>query len=109
INEMELTLRSEPDLTRDEIISLITTGRTETGTLNSDDLARYGLGTAASLLSDQFISKPFGRGAQQLLGLNKFQIDPVLRPNSNPAARLTVGKQLTRDLSFTYSTSLASE
>src|SRR6185295_19059069 len=38
-----------------------------------------------------------------------FQIDPVLKPNANPAARLTLGKQITPDLTFTYSTNVGSE
>jgi outer membrane protein assembly complex protein YaeT len=109
INDLEVALRSEPELTRGEIISLITTGSTETGTLSSDELVRSGLGTAASLLSQEFISGPLGREAERLLGLNRFQIDPVLRPNENPAARLTIGNQLARGLSFLYSTNLSSE
>jgi outer membrane protein assembly complex protein YaeT len=105
LNDMDVTLRSEPDLPRSEVLSLITTGRTDSDTLGSDELARSGVGTAASLLSQQLISQP----TESLLGLSRFQIDPVLRPNDNPAARITIGQQVTRDLSFTYSTNLASE
>lgn len=105
IDAMEVTLRSDPDLPRSEIISLVATGRTDSSTLGSQDILASGFGTAASLLSEEFISQP----AQSLLGLNRFQIDPVLEPNSNPAARLTIGKQITRDLAFTYSTNVGSE
>ncbi len=105
LNDMEVTLRSEPDLPRSEVLSLITTGRSESDTLGSEELTRSGVGTAASFLSQQFISKP----TESLLGLSRFQIDPVLRPNSNPAARMTIGKQLARDFAFTYSTNLSSE
>ncbi|MFP5264512.1 MAG: translocation/assembly module TamB domain-containing protein [Blastocatellia bacterium] len=105
IDAMEVTLRSDPDLPRSEILSLVATGRTDSSTLGSQDILASGFGTAASLLSEEFISQP----AQSLLGLNRFQIDPVLEPNSNPAARLTIGKQLTRDLAFTYSTNVGSE
>lgn len=109
LNELEVTLRSEPDLTRAEIISLITTGRTETGPLNSDDLVRSGIGTAASLLTQELISRPVQHETERLIGINRFQIDPVLRANENPAARLTIGRQIARGLSFTYSTNLAAE
>ncbi|MEP7340052.1 MAG: translocation/assembly module TamB domain-containing protein [Acidobacteriota bacterium] len=105
IDAIELRLRSEPQLTRDEIIALITTGRTETGTIASQDPLRTGFGAAASLLSSGFISKP----TEQLLGLSRFQIDPILRPNANPAARLTVAQQLSRNVYLSYSTNLASE
>ncbi len=105
LNDMDVTLRSEPDLPRSEVLSLITTGRTDSDNLGSEELARSGVGTAASLLTQQLISKP----TESLLGISRFQIDPVLRPNDNPAARITIGQQVTRDLTFTYSTNLASE
>jgi len=109
INDLDVNLRAEPDLTRDEVLALVTTGRTETGTLSSDSILRSGLGTAGSLLSEEFISKPLGHEAEQLLGINRFQIDPVLRPNANPAARLTIGRPIGRNFSFTYSTNLSAE
>jgi outer membrane protein insertion porin family len=105
IDAMDVTLRADPDLPRSEILSLVATGKIDSGTLGSEDILASGLGTAASLLSDEFISQPL----QSLLGLSRFQIDPVLEPNDNPAARLTVGKQLTRDLAFTYSSNVGSE
>lgn len=105
IDAIETTLRSEPALTRDEIISLITTGRTESGTLTSQDPLRSGFGAAASFLTTGLISRP----TEQLLGLSRFQIDPIIRPNANPAARLTVGQQLSRNLYVSYSTNLATE
>src|SRR5262245_21594600 len=104
-DDMDVTMRSEPELPRSEVISLVTTGRADSDTLGSEDLVRSGVGTAASLLTKEFISKP----TESLLGLSRFQIDPVLRPNSNPAARLTIGRQLARNLAFTYSTNVGSE
>ncbi len=105
IDDLDLTLRSEPQLTRDEILSLIATGRTEAGTLGGQDPLRSGFGTAASLLSSGLISAP----TEQLLGLSRFQIDPILRPNDNPAARLTVGQQFSRNLYLSYATNLATD
>ena len=105
LDQMEVTLRSDPDLPRSDVLSLVATGHINSSTLASQDLVSSGLGAAASLLSEQFISQP----TESLLGLSRFQLDPVLSPNSNPSARLTIGKQLTRDLSFTYSTNVGSE
>ncbi len=105
IDAMDVTLRSDPELPRAEILSLVATGKTDSSTLGSENILASGIGTAASLLSDEFISSPL----QSALGLSRFQIDPVLQPNANPAARLTVGKQLTRDLAFTYSINTSSE
>jgi outer membrane protein assembly complex protein YaeT len=104
LNDMDVTLRSEPDLPRSDVLSLIATGRTDSTAFGSDELTS-GVGTAASLLSQQLISRP----TESLLGISRFQIDPILRPNDNPAARITIGQQVTRDLALTYSTNLASE
>src|SRR5262245_31681747 len=109
INSLDLTLNSEPRLSRAEIISLITTGSVGSGALNVPDPARAGLTTAGALLSEEFISKALGRETERFLGLNRFQIDHVLRPYDNPAARITIGRQLARGMSFFYSTNLASE
>jgi outer membrane protein insertion porin family len=109
IDSLDLSLNSEPRLSRPEIISLITTGSVGSSALNAPDPARAGLTTAGALLSDEFISKTLGRETERFLGLNRFQIDPVLRPYDNPAARVTIGRQLARGLSFFYSTNLASE
>lgn len=105
VDAIDTTLRSEPTLSRDEIVALITTGRTETRTLSNQDPLRSGVGAAASLLSSGLISRP----TEQLLGLSRFQIDPIIRPNANPAARLTVGQQLSRNFYVSYSTNLATE
>ncbi len=109
IDNLDVNLTAEPQLARAEILSLVTTGRTESSALTSNDLVRSGVGTAASLLTQEFISNPIQGETEKLLGLNLFQIDPVLRPNANPAARLTIGRQLAQGLSFTYSTNLASQ
>src|SRR5262249_30820442 len=104
IDNMELTLRSDPELPRSDVLSLVVTGKTGGPSLGAQDIMNSGVGAAGSLLSESLLSQP----AQSLLGLNRFQVDPDLRPNQNPAARVTVGKQVARDLSFTYSTDLSS-
>lgn len=108
LDRLDVALEAEPSLSRDEIISLITTGRADSTAGNPNLLTNAGVG-GASFLTEEFISKPFRQKTQDLLGLTRFQLDPLLLPNENLAARLTVGRQLTRNLSFTYSTSLASE
>ncbi|PYT08311.1 MAG: hypothetical protein DMF60_05025, partial [Acidobacteria bacterium] len=105
LDQVEVTLRSDPDLPRSEVLSLVATGHIDSSIFGSQDIVSTGFGAAASLLTSELISQP----AQSLLGLNVFQIDPVLKPNANPAARVTIGKQLTRDLTFSYSTNVGSE
>ncbi|HZN11468.1 MAG TPA: translocation/assembly module TamB domain-containing protein, partial [Blastocatellia bacterium] len=105
LNDIQVSLRAEPQLSRAEVLQLITTGRTESSTIAGNQALYGGAGAAASLISEELISKP----TEEFLGLSRFQLDPVIRPNSNPAARLTIGRQLTRDLQFTYSTNLSSQ
>ncbi len=107
LDQIDLTLRSEPDLTRDEILSLIATGRTESRTTGGADPRFSGVDTVSSLLTTQ-LTKPAER-ALGLIGINRFQIDPVFRPNTNPAARATIGAQLARNVYFTFATNLAAE
>lgn len=107
-SSLNLALSSEPDLSQAEIVALITTGSPEAGAQVGSDLAQQGFTTAASLLSEELISRPLEREAERFLGINRFQIEPVLRPFENPAARLTVGRQIAHGLTFIYSTNLAS-
>ena len=60
INSLDLTLNSEPRLSRAEIISLITMGSVGSGAFSAPDPARAGL-TTAGALSEEFISKPWAR------------------------------------------------
>ncbi|MEW6735372.1 MAG: translocation/assembly module TamB domain-containing protein [Acidobacteriota bacterium] len=108
VDDLDVTLRADPELTRAEILALVATGHIEPGTLGTTT-TDSALGTAASLLLEEFISRPIGQQTEQLLGISRFQLDPILRPDANPAARLTVGQQITRKLSLTYSTNLSAE
>src|SRR5262249_24130352 len=92
ISSLDLSLNSEPPLSRPEIISLITTGSVGSGALNAPDPGRAGFTTAEARLLEELFSKTLGRETERILGLNRFQIAPVLRPYDNPAARITVGR-----------------
>jgi translocation and assembly module TamB len=87
-----------------------------TGTLASTDtnasvLAQSGLGTAASLLTDALINAPISRASNKLFGLSRLEINPVIggSNNSAPTARLTAARQITKDMTITYSTNIASD
>ena len=73
------------------------------------DQARLAATGAATLAAGK-IAEEVGleRGAEKLLGLNRFSIDPsVVRGGvTNPTARLTVGRRITPDLSVQYSVDL---
>jgi outer membrane protein insertion porin family len=106
INDMQVELRSDPELPRSDVLSLVATGQLSSGSnLNGQQAMASTAGAVGSLLSGSLFAEP----AQSLLGLNRLELDPVLEANQNPAARLTVGRQLARDLQFTYSTDLTSQ
>lgn len=105
------TLRSDPALPQADVVSLITTGDLASGDQSASTLAQTGLGTATSLLTDTLINSPVRRATDKLFGLNRFEIDPVIsgRGGASPTARLTVGRQINRNLSITYSTNVTTD
>ena len=108
---MSATLSSDPPLPQADIVSLITTGNLSGGPEGTSTLAQTGLGTATSLLTDTLINAPVQRATDKLFGLNRFEFDPVIagRGGQSPTARLTVGRQINRNLAITYSTNVTGE
>jgi translocation and assembly module TamB len=103
-----VNVRSDPALPQADVVSLILNGQLATGDTGVSTLAQSGLGTAASLLTESLISAPARRATDKLFGLNRFEIDPLIagRGGESPTARLTVGRQINRNLSITYSTNV---
>ena len=110
LSQPQAIISSEPALPQADVVSLITTGQLATGDTSSSILSQSGLGTATSLLTDALINAPAQRATSKLFGLSRFEINPVIGGSgSTPAARLTVGKRINKDLSVTYSTNVASD
>jgi translocation and assembly module TamB len=108
---LTLNLRSNPALPYADVVSLITTGSLTDSEGGIPTLAQTGLNTAASVVTDALINEPIRRATDRLFGLNRFEIDPAIsgRRGLNPSARLTVGRQINRNLSITYSTNLGAD
>lgn len=107
---LKATVRSNPALPQADVISLITTGSLSNTASGIPTLAQSGIKTAAEILTDEIINKPVARATDKLFGLNKFQLDPILSGQRlNPTARLTVGRQINRNLLVTYSTNLSED
>ena len=102
---------SDPALPQADVIALITTGDLSGGAEGASTLAQTGLGTATSLLTDTLINAPVQRATDKLFGLNRFEFDPLItgRGGQSPTARLTVGRQINRDLAITFSTNVTGE
>jgi translocation and assembly module TamB len=106
------TLTSDPPLSAVQILSLLA-GADETAVASVDQAQQRQANlaaTGAATLAAGRIAEEVGleRGAERLLGLNRFSIDPsVVRGTvTNPTARLTLGKRITPDLNVVYSQDL---
>ncbi len=111
LSQPQAVVSSEPALPQADIVALITTGQLATGDESASVLAQSSLGTATSLLTDALINAPAQRATSKLFGLTRFEINPVIggRTGSTPAARLTLGRRINKNLSVTYSTNVASD
>ncbi len=111
LSQPQATVRSDPALPQTDVVSLITTGDLSSGDGSASTLAQSGFGTATSLLTDTLINSPVQRATDKLFGLNRFEIDPLIvgRGGASPTARLTVGRQVNRNLSITYSTNVTAD
>jgi translocation and assembly module TamB len=111
LSQPQASVRSDPALPQADVVSLITTGQLAGGDTSTSVLSQSQLGTATSLLTDALINAPAQRATSRLFGLSRFEISPVVggRTGSTPAARLTLGKQINKDLLVTYSTNVTSD
>jgi translocation and assembly module TamB len=110
LSQPQAIVGSEPSLPQADVVSLITTGQLATGDTSASVLSQSNLGTATSLLTDALINAPAQRATSRLFGLTRFEINPVIGGRgSTPAARLTLGKRINKDLTVTYSTNVASD
>ncbi|MCY7347545.1 MAG: translocation/assembly module TamB domain-containing protein [Pyrinomonadaceae bacterium] len=109
-DNLNATVRSSPALPQADVISLITTGNLSNTDTGIPTLAQSGINTAAEILTDELINNPLSKATDKLFGLNRFEIDPNLSGQRlNPSARLTVGRQINRNLLVTYSTNLSED
>jgi len=115
---IRVVFTSDPPLPQLELVSLIaggktrdelerereTAGRTENARLpTSEELFQGG---AASVLADLLREKVGNRFG--LMGLDFIRFDlPIEAANSNPALRVTLSRQVSKDLTVTYSQDLA--
>lgn len=105
---LNAVVRSNPSLPQSDVISLITTGNL--GDSDAGLFASGGVNTVAGLLTDEIINKPISRATDKLFGLNRFELDPIVSgQRGNPTARLTVGRQINKNLLVTYSTNLSED
>ncbi len=113
IDQFQLSLRSEPPLSTASIVSLLAAGQTEEEIFGvepgsqskSSALAAYGAGA----LLGKTLGTAVGGQASRLFGIDRFSIDPFISDSRSrdPGARITLGKQITKDFNVSYISSLA--
>jgi hypothetical protein len=112
IGEMEhlnLNVTSDPPMSTVDILSLLTTGKTETGTgtgTSQRESQMAGM-SAASVLSEN-LTGVIGKRVQRIFGFESFRVDPFLAGAENdPTARITISERLSKDLVLTFSRNLS--
>jgi autotransporter translocation and assembly factor TamB len=108
VSRLKPEFSSSPPLPPEEILSLLALGEAFKRTYYSYSGDRSTAMNTASLLTYQIADQAKKRTGG-LLSLDRFRVDPYI-PESAPggiAARITVGKKISRNLLFLYSTILA--
>ena len=101
----ETTLTSNPTLPEPDIMAMLVTGRTLEQMRGEEyDVARE---QVLSYLTGR-VGSTLGRQLRQATGLSQVRIEPQMIANeADPGARLTLGQDVTDDLTLTYSVDLA--
>lgn len=115
-SRMQVSYRSDPPLQSADIVNLLALGsqgeQSALMTSSSSQAQNFG---ATALLSEAVTSQ-IGAPIERLFGVTNFRIDPFLATSlantgavtQTTEARVTIEKQVTHDLSVTYSTNAAS-
>ncbi len=106
-DRFKATPRSDPPLPEQQVLALITTGSLGTPIDIAQLPPQTNVGLASALISET-ISRNIETGTR-FFGVNRFRVAPLaIGRGSDPTARVSVGRQVTRNLSITYSTNVAS-
>ena len=109
VSRLKPEFSSSPPLPPEEILSLLALGEAFKRMYYTYSGDRSTAMNTASLLTFQIADQARRRTPSGLFSLDRFRIDPYI-PESAPggiAARITVGKKISRNLLFIYSTILA--
>jgi len=106
IDRLRPEFASSPPLPPEDVLALLALGESFKRTYSYDVSSQLGTG---SLLSFQ-LSEEAKRRAERVFSLDRFRIDPfVMGASTEMTARLTVGKKISRNVMFLYSTNLTSQ
>ncbi len=106
LEHLNLNITSDPQMSTVEILSLLTTGKTDTDAANTQRRSEMVGVSAASVLSEN-LTGVIGKRVQRIFGLESFRVDPFLAGAENdPTARITISERISKDLVVTFSRNL---
>jgi translocation and assembly module TamB len=113
VNKLNVTPRSDPPMQYSDVLALLATGTRPSADptalaarQNAPSQGFTQLG--ASALIGQVVANPVSSQLQRFFGVSKLKIDPQLTGvENNPQARLTLEQQVTKNVTFTYITNIA--
>lgn len=112
VDQFQMSFRSEPPLSTPSIVSLLAAGQTQEEIFGSERINQTDSSTLMAYGAGTLLSKTLGEVVEnqtsRLFGFERFSIDPFVDDTRgrDPGARITLGKQLTRELGITYISSL---
>jgi translocation and assembly module TamB len=112
LTRLNLSYRSDPPLKSDQIVALLTVGRTPNGPgglANSEANAQQGAITGGSnQLLQQALTAPSGGRLEKFFGVSHIRIDPQVSDITTlPQAHLSMEQQISQSVTLTYTTNLA--
>ncbi len=106
LDHLNPQLNSSPPLPPEDVLALLAMGEAFKRTYSYDMSTQL---STASLLSFQ-LSEEAQKQAEGLFFIDRFRIDPfVIGSSAEVTARLTLGKNISRNISFLYSTNLTTQ
>lgn len=109
LERLSTTYRSDPPLSSEDIISLLTLGRTQQDYNQATSTGGANLGEATgNAVIGAAINQLVSNRVSRLFGVSAIRINPAVGgPDNNPNARLTVEQQVSSNVTITYITNLA--
>jgi translocation and assembly module TamB len=112
VDQFQINFRSDPPLSTPSIVSLLAAGQTQEEIFGTERADQTDTSTLMAYSAGTLLSKTLGEVVEnqtsRLFGFERFSIDPFVDDTRgrDPGARITLGKQLTRELGITYISSL---
>jgi translocation and assembly module TamB len=112
MTKLNLSYRSDPPLKSEQIVALLTVGRTPNapGELASTQATGQTsfLGSGSNDLLQQAMTAPFTGRLERFFGVSHIKLDPQLSDLTTvPQAHLSLEQQISKDVTLTYTTNLA--